>query len=145
MISRVNVALWRSAFQSFLDQPGPWEFIASWAKESRCLPVYCDWTHAFGVTEDGSVFAYEHDPWPQASLTPANERIPLNAKVSDPSWLNVALRHGMKAYPWLEDLLPERPSDAQDCSQCSGTGRIPIAADLVCHCGGSGWVPGGRR
>ena len=127
----VDAVQWQTSFDAFLVRPDPWEFLASWAREATCLPVYCDWTHAFGVRADGTMLAFEHDPKPGCS--------PERRVVTDLRELNIALREGTKRYPWLEALLPPRPTDAQDCSMCSGTGRVP--EPLICYCGGAGWVP----
>lgn len=46
---------WEAAFEAFVARPDPWNFLLAWARDSRCLPVYCDWTHAFGVNIAGRV------------------------------------------------------------------------------------------
>jgi hypothetical protein len=128
---------WRVAFEAFLANPGPWDFLVPWARDTACLPVYCDWTHAIGVAEDGGVFAIAHERGPRDGGPPDGE-------LSDVRLLNVALRSGMGRYPWLEALLPRRPSDARECSTCRGTGRLP-APSGICYCGGAGWVPASDR
>lgn len=65
---------------------------------------------------------------------------------SDPRIRNVALFQGSKKYPELKDLLPAKPDDARICPSCGGTGIDPAAAKLdvdniVCYCGGLGWIP----
>jgi hypothetical protein len=84
------------------------------------------------VTEQRTVVVLEHEPWPGISGHP-------NGRGTDIRLLNTALHAGMKRYPWLKDLLPQRPADAQTCSACNGTGQFPVA-DLICSCGGAGWV-----
>lgn len=127
----MDVRAWRRDFAAFLTEPGPWGFVAGWAEAARCLPVYVDWTHAIGVAEDGAVIAFAHEPNCEGPAT--GERVDLR-------WQNVALRFGLARHPWLAELLPARPADAQTCSVCAGTGRVPVEG-LVCHCGGAGWVP----
>jgi hypothetical protein len=133
MAGSIDKEDWRTAMAAFLDQPGKWDWLASWARASECLPIYCDWTHAFGVTADGEVIAWEYEPWPEVSGVPTG-------RVTDAHWLNVALHQGKERYPWLAVLLPACPIDAQTCSMCGGTGRCPVAA-MICYCGGAGWVP----
>ena len=63
----------------------------------------------------------------------------------DPRIRNVALFQGSKKYPELEVLI-EKPSDANVCEFCKGSGIAPFAEELntdalVCYCGGLGWVP----
>lgn len=130
------LAGWRTAFEAFLAAPGPWDFLGTWARDSACLPVYCDWTHAFGVTEGGDVVVFEFEPWPGVAGPP-------DGKLTDLRWVNIALHQGAQRYAWLKDLLPARPSDAQKCPVCNGTGQVPVPADLICYCGGAGWVPAG--
>jgi hypothetical protein len=66
---------------------------------------------------------------------------------------NAGLFRGTKLHPELQFLLPTRPSDAIDCPDCQGTGRLKfpqksehLADKLVCSCGGLGWLsPGEKR
>jgi hypothetical protein len=74
------------------------------------------------------------------------------AKVSvedDPLERNRALFQGAAKYPALRPLLPPRPADAETCAHCKGTGTISgvpeaVSGQLVCFCGGAGWLPPGR-
>ena len=60
-----------------------------------------------------------------------------------PSRLMRALLFGSKRIPELRDLIPSRPRDAFDCSQCDGAGKHPAAEHAWCDlCGGVGWVSG---
>jgi hypothetical protein len=52
----------------------------------------------------------------------------------------IALVAGAERYPWLRDLLPPRPADAIDCTNCQGSGRFGPANALFCHvCDALGW------
>ncbi len=53
----------------------------------------------------------------------------------------VALVEGVARYPWLRELLPERPQDAVICNACDGTGRIARGATFCPSCGALGWRP----
>ena len=129
----VDRAEWDTAFASFLENPGKWDWLVDWARAEGCLPVCCELTCVFGVNRAGEVIFYEHEPRP--GCTPEQYR------VTDLRLLNVTLDAGMTRYPWLSSLLPERPADAQICSMCDGTGKLPIP--FACYCGGAGWVPAG--
>jgi hypothetical protein len=49
----------------------------------------------------------------------------------------IALVAGTERYPWLVELLPQRPVDAVDCSDCKGAGRFgPVCCP---SCDGLGW------
>jgi hypothetical protein len=133
MAGRIDGDDWQTAMAAFLDQPETWDWLVSWARAAECLPIYCDWTHAFGVTRHGEVVAWEHEPWAGVGSRLAS------GPVSDVLALNLALHQGKERYPWLAALLPPRPIDARTCSVCSGTGRLPAPA--ICYCGGAGWVP----
>jgi hypothetical protein len=58
----------------------------------------------------------------------------------------MALVYGVKRYPWLSELLPERPVDSADCEACQGKGQvlvegsIPPGMGILCQrCNGLGW------
>src|SRR5688500_13142387 len=91
---------WTAAYEAFLVEPGPWAHLVDWARDWTCLPVYQDWTHALGVTEVGTVVAYEVEPWPVAiemnSLLPVTPCV-----VEHPRLVNLALHQGARQYPWL--------------------------------------------
>jgi hypothetical protein len=126
---------WLAAYETFLAEPGRWDFLVPWARASLCLPLFCGWTHAYGVTEGGDVLVFEVEPWPGIKGPPTGP----NGEVTDVRCVNGALHEGAKRYPWLKEIFPPRPSDAQDCSMCQGTGKVPEPA--ICYCGGAGWVP----
>lgn len=134
----IDDGAWTTAYETFLANPGHWAHLVAWARAWNCLPVYEDWTHALGVTSTGSVVACEVEPWPlpieMSILLPVTPCV-----VDHPRLINLALYQGARLYPWLLGLLPERPADAQICSQCDGTGHLPL--NLICYCGGAGWVP----
>jgi hypothetical protein len=62
---------------------------------------------------------------------------------TDPRWLVLAIIHGSKRRPDLSQLLPIRPSRAEDCRACSGAGAGEVGNHrLVCwNCAGLGWWP----
>ena len=63
---------------------------------------------------------------------------------SDERMRNVALYQGSLTYPELKSLIPARPADAKDCPYCAAKGFDPSSLgkqNIVCYCGGLGWVP----
>jgi len=59
---------------------------------------------------------------------------------------NRAMFQGAVKYPALQAFLPTRPSDAETCGHCGGTGKVSgfpeaYAGQFVCFCGGAGWLP----
>lgn len=59
-------------------------------------------------------------------------------------WHTEALVYGAERHPWLAQLLPARPTAAQDCPLCSGQGLVHhqgASCGLACpRCRGLGWV-----
>jgi hypothetical protein len=64
MGERLDLATWDGAFHSFLASPGKWDWLVPWARDSRCLPIYCDWTHALGIHESGDIVSHQVEEWP---------------------------------------------------------------------------------
>ena len=124
--------VWNAARTSFLASPGKWDWLVAWARASVCLPVYASWTHVLGVNENGEIVSHQYEQWP--GTPPEVDQV-----VVDLRTVNLAVHQGRERYPWLAALAPSRPSDAQSCSLCNGTGTVP--APMICYCGGAGWVP----
>lgn len=54
-------------------------------------------------------------------------------------WWTRAIAEGVGRFPWLAELLPERPPESADCSFCTGVGRV-AGRDFLCpECEGLGW------
>ena len=116
-----------------LTQEHRWP-VAAIATAYHALAVYCDMGGCLAIQADGDVLCIPDDP-----LLPAHIE-------TDPLQRNLALVQATKRYGELKDLFPERPVDAQSCSECDGTGIHPITAHagleaLICRCGGTGWMP----
>jgi hypothetical protein len=65
-------------------------------------------------------------------------------------WHHAALKCGAERYPWLADLVPRRPADAQPCATCRGYGKIRSensdGGGILCpHCHARGWLLPGSR
>jgi hypothetical protein len=93
------------------------------------LPLYIGWVAALGVRSDGSFVRLDHED-DRASVKP----------LRDAHLQRMAICQGAKKYPELHALLPERPASAQTCSVCGGSGQISGAPQLICECGGIGWI-----
>ena len=64
--------------------------------------------------------------------------------VTDPRERNWILFEASQRYPELRHLCPVRQPGDLTCAQCAGTGKLPLPSELdnlVCGCGGLGWVP----
>jgi hypothetical protein len=93
------------------------------------LPVYVGWNAVFGLRPDGSLIRWNFELEP--------ERV---SELLSPFWRRMALFQGAKKYPELTTLLPARPAVAETCRLCNGAGEIAGRDDLVCECGGAGWI-----
>lgn len=121
------------------------EQLQSYPEDSPCrkvalrgaLSVGWGWSGCYGVYADGTVVFYdeETDSW-----SPAMKR---------EEWL-ITLSLVARDHPEYVDLLPRRPSDAKECSECDGTGIPHFAKNddalrkLLCgSCYALGWIPAG--
>lgn len=104
-------------------------------RDSRFLPLYVGWSATLGIRCDHTYVRIDNE----VEDAPPEE-------VSDAFSRRLAICQGVKKYPELSDLLPQRPSQAVDCSSCGGAGEIAGAPEIVCECGGIGWlIPGEER
>lgn len=112
---------------------------SAWVVEAaavcHALPLTADWGGYWGLREDGSVVFVDYED-------PLAWKLEMN-----PRWRNVALFRGSLRYLELSELVPERGVEDVTCPDCMGSGRLPIAErleldNLICGCGGLGWVPG---
>jgi hypothetical protein len=64
---------------------------------------------------------------------------------SEPRIRNGMLFQAAMRFPELLPLVPDRSAESRDCPHCSGTGHVvgfpPEIDNLVCYCGGLGWIP----
>jgi hypothetical protein len=97
----------------------------------RFLPLYIGWLAALGICPDGTFVRWDEDT---NAVTP----------LADGRLRRLAICEGAKKYPELRGLLPNRPPKAVDCDgPCAGTGQIAGLPNMICRCGGTGWlIPG---
>lgn len=99
------------------------------------LPLYIGWVSVLGIRPDGSVVRWDYES-DRENVRP----------VADGRWQRMALVQGAKKYPELSALLPARSHTAQTCGACGGSGMLKGAHQLICECGGIGWImPGEPR
>jgi hypothetical protein len=96
-------------------------------REHGALPLYVGWTETAGIRPDGTLIRWSTEDWPGAF------------ELGD-LWKTVALVKGSERFPLLRRLIPPRSQDARECESCKGSGRFPLHPDIVCQCGGVGWV-----
>lgn len=99
------------------------------------LPLYVGWIATLGIRPDGSFVRWDHED-DDGSVKP----------LSDAYLQRLAICEGAKMYPELHALRPERPANAVTCDRCGGTGQIRGVPQIICECGGVGWlIPGEPR
>ena len=104
------------------------------ASRSHVLPLWLDMGGCFAVHPSGQMVSFGWD-------TPGELRVE-----AEPRIRNMAICVGSEKYPALREFIPTRPIDAVQCPHCQGKGKPPeveFIHNLVCYCGGLGWLPPG--
>jgi hypothetical protein len=104
------------------------------AAEIQALPLVADMGGCYAIRCNGDIVSFAWD-------SPGELRLE-----EDPRIRNMAIFQGSKKHPALRALVPPRPADARDCPHCGGRGALPapMPENVICYCGGLGWVPVGR-
>lgn len=105
------------------DTPAPYRDAA---RRTAALPVHCDMGGCLAITERGEVIEYDAE---------TNTVKP----VAEEKWRMLALAKAAKRYDGLRGLTPERPSHANTCSACEGSGEVLDGLDCG-ECSGLGWL-----
>lgn len=107
-----------------------------------CIALYGSIGLIVGLRPDGSLWQFD-----------ADVDLPLSPLPRDQQLAAVVL--GVRRYAWLAELLPERATEALDCSICESRGVLAStetlgvyrsgsdkgASGIICpHCGGLGWL-----
>jgi hypothetical protein len=131
----VPPAVWEALERDLLapgDHAHPFE--RELARSHRVLPIYGDFMGFWALTREGDIAFLADD------LVGVFE--PVLDQEPNLRGIHVALAIIARRYPALAPYCPERPANARPCHQCDGSGRISGApADILCECGGAGWVP----
>ncbi len=118
-----------AAYLSRDDPPGH-EDVHHWARFHNALPLILDMGGCIALRTNGELisFAWDHEENALPEIDPYNEHI--------------ARAVGSRKYPEILGLAPVRGADASACTFCGGSGVLrPGIPNLVCRCGGLGWVP----
>lgn len=113
--------------------PAP-DDIRETATQLEVLPLMLDMGGCYALRSNGQVVSFLWDDLKEVRVE------------DDLRIRNIALFQGSKKYPELKALIPPKPGNALECHVCGGTGVVPISAqlgldNLVCYCGGLGWLP----
>jgi len=98
-------------------------------REHAFLPLYVGWIAALGLRPDGSFIRWDHE----------DDRTRVRP-LTTAYWQRMAICQGAKKYPELGALLPDRPAIARTCEACGGSGQMSNVPQIVCDCGGVGWI-----
>lgn len=118
------------ALAEFLSDPDPrFAWVKQIAAQERFLPLYLGWTEVLGVRPDQRFARWEHEATP-----------PTFTSLKEPYWQRLAICEGVRRFPALTMLMPDRPEAAITCGTCHGAGGFEGRPDLTCACGGLGWL-----
>lgn len=113
---------------SFEPDPRHGEWVRTWSKQERALPVVFDMGGILGMKRDGAVISV---PWDEPHGASREER-------SSVAHMAAVIGAAQK-YPELKTLAPARPSNAADCPQCAVL--HPDASQGCPVCWQLGWLP----
>jgi len=110
----------------------PW--LADVVREFLALPLWLAVGGCYAIRADGELVEFGWDG-PSGFVA-----------LDDPRLVNLALHQGSLKFPQLAPLVPTRPEAATTCGHCSGEGKLAVTTDpgleqIVCYCGGLGWLP----
>jgi hypothetical protein len=107
-------------------------------RRHRVLPLFTDFMGCWALDMDGQLVFFHWDA--PEDLKPVSDH-PVDA-----AGAHAALGYGSVRFSVLAMIRPVRPADAVACTSCDGTGRLPgVPENVVCACGGLGWLPPSSR
>ena len=108
-------------------------WLLPYVRKHQILPLFLNWLETVGIQQDGSVrkFSADGEQFEYEGL-----RI-----IEEPSLFICSLVQGAKYYPPLNAIIPQRPKSSTTCNSCGGTGSIEFHPNVICSCGGLGWLP----
>ena len=101
----------------------------------RVLPLWTDWVGCIALRPTGQLvfFAWD-DPEKVEPVRAADDH--------DRRMVHAARAEGSRRFPGISGLAPVRDAGARVCPSCGGSGKLAAGPDnVVCECGGLGWVP----
>jgi len=136
----------KARMNEFVGNPDNPQYLRDYAQTLEALPIYRSWGGFWAIRPDGEIILqYEEE------IKTEEER--------DSRIRNLVLFQGSKTYPELLALIPSRTDGDLECPYCLGKG-IPKEIEeynrsqtseeqkiknLVCYCGGLGWLPKGYQ
>lgn len=129
-VQKSQIARMISELDSFPDFAG--RQIVSQSQKYWILPCLLTGGGWYGLTPDGTIksIGWELQDEPEEE--------------GDRRLCNTVLYQATLRYPELELELPVKRESDRTCPHCNGTGRDPYSEtieNLVCYCGGLGWIP----
>jgi hypothetical protein len=117
-----------------LNCPPDRRWLRPYVRDHRIFPLVIGWVETVGIAADGRICKFSADG-EQRDYEGRRE-------IDDRVMLIHALLVASRVVPQLESLRPIRPQDAVTCAACDGRGGYASHPEVICSCGGVGWVPG---
>jgi hypothetical protein len=106
------------------------------AKERSLLPIFADFMGYWLLTPEGQLMFLPHEE--PRDIFPVVERPQERLSV------HAVFASAARTYPALAPYCPQRTPDSPPCTSCKGTGKlVGVPDNVMCACGGTGWVPAG--
>lgn len=115
------------------DCPSNRSWLSPHVRKHCILPLVIGWVETIGITTDGRICRFSAD----GELRDYEGL----RDVDDRAMLIHALLVASRVVPQLESLRPIRPQDAVNCAACDGRGWYASHPEVICSCGGVGWLP----
>ena len=133
---RVDAEAVEAAMRNYLTHPeeGAGELLRC-AQLHHVLPLWTDWMGCVALRPTGQVvfFAWD-DPEKVEPVGAGGDH--------DRRMVHAARAEGSRRFPAIAGLAPVRDASARVCASCGGSGKLAsVAENIVCECGGLGWVP----
>jgi hypothetical protein len=107
---------------------GNWKDVA---RAAGYTPVFADWCFQYALDVAGQPIVSVDGSWRDGRV------------VRNPIWRNIILARASALHTELAHVRPVRGAEDPGCQSCKGTG-VPLAGyDVICYCGGLGWLPSG--
>lgn len=127
-----DTAAWIAArIESFGEEaPANRRWLAPHVVQHGAFPLLLEWTETLGIKPDGSLIRWSTEGEYDGARP-----------VDDAHDRHVVLAVASKEHRELAGIAPVRTEGALICRGCIGTGAIEGGPELLCLCGGLGWIP----